>query len=434
MVKRTQPDKVIDRGLQISRLGLRLTSSFLGYQLQNMWLGDDQKAERQENFQKKASHQIRESLGTLKGPVMKLGQMLSMQSGMISSDAIEELAALQMHAPGMHPTLARAQFKSSIGKCPEQVFQQFEVKPFAAASLGQVHRAVTKNGETIAVKIQYPDIQTAVANDFKLLRSASVAGRLTGHIPKEILDEIETRITQETDYMQEGKHLELFRAKLKPLNFVEIPKVYWEYTSDRVLSMSYLKGSPLGQWLEKRPSIDQCDQLGSRLFELFWFQVLRIGTLHADPHPGNYLYADDGRIGLVDFGCVKELSPSLPEILMSFVDSIESSEPVCTEKMIRLIWGSKKPRKDAVFRKVIKAVFEFSRRVFPPSNENEGIVDFGDPKLVEGLKDLVKEVLQSKLIQPEFVFYKRAELGLYNVLRLLKARVPTREIVKSVQR
>ena len=141
---------------------------------------------------------------------MKLGQLLSLQTQALPEEAIAELANLQMHAPGMHPTLARAQFKSSLGKDPEQAFREFEEEPFAAASLGQVHRAVTHAGETVAVKIQYPAIRSAIENDLKLLRSATLPARITGYAPGGIIDEIERGFIEETAYLHESRNIEFF--------------------------------------------------------------------------------------------------------------------------------------------------------------------------------------------------------------------------------
>ena len=137
--------------------------SYLGYQIQNIFLGETERPRRKAHFHKKASRQLREELGALKGPVMKIGQLLSMQSGTLSQEALLELANLQMQAPGMHASLTRVQFKSALGKYPEEMFREFDLEPFAAASLGQVHRAVTFKGEKMAVKIQYPAIRSAIS-------------------------------------------------------------------------------------------------------------------------------------------------------------------------------------------------------------------------------------------------------------------------------
>src|SRR5262249_6525807 len=152
------------RGLRIGKLGFSLTGSYLGYQFQNLVLGGKRKTERRRRLQHKASRRLRQELESLKGPMMKLGQLLSQQSHALPEAAIRELTSLQMQAPGMHPTLARAQFKTASGKYPEETFHSFEPEPFAAASLGQVHRAVTRHGEPVVVKIQYPAIRTAIEN------------------------------------------------------------------------------------------------------------------------------------------------------------------------------------------------------------------------------------------------------------------------------
>ena len=141
-------ESFLGRGLGMGMMGFKLAGSYLGYQLQNLVCGEQDKAEKQKQFQKRASHQVCESLKNLKGPLMKIGQVLSMQDHILPREVIDELATLQMSAPAMHPTLARAQFKASFGRYPDEVFKQMDPKPFAAASLGQVHHAVTKSGGT----------------------------------------------------------------------------------------------------------------------------------------------------------------------------------------------------------------------------------------------------------------------------------------------
>lgn len=427
-----RPKSVVSRGLHVGRLGLRLTGSYVGYQLQHLWFGEDGQAERSRRFQRTASRQIREELGLLKGPVMKLGQMLSMQGLVLSPEAMEELVALQMHAPGMHPTLARAQFKSSLGRDPDEVFREFESEPFAAASLGQVHRAVTQSGETVAVKIQYPAIRTAVANDFRLLRSAALGGRITGHIPKPLLDEVESRIVQETDYVQEGKNLDFFRERFRPLAYVRVPRVFWDATTDRILTMSCLEGRPLAEWLAGQPPAALRSLVGSRLFEMFYFQAFRVRALHADPHPGNYLLSADGGVGLVDFGCVKEVTPAYGDLMRAVLEQDRCPEEQNADRMAQLTWGAAATKKRHETRRVMKAALQFARRMCPPASAGRAIVDFGDRSLFTGLTAVAKEVLQNKLTRPEWVFVKRAEIGLYNLLHLLGARVNTVELLRRL--
>jgi predicted unusual protein kinase regulating ubiquinone biosynthesis (AarF/ABC1/UbiB family) len=190
LVNNSAKGGAVSRGFRLGKLGFSLMGSYMGYQVQNLLLGEGERTQRQVRFRQRASRRVREELGVLKGPAMKLGQMLSMQTKILPEEALQELATLQMQAPGMHATLARAQFKSSLGKFPEEMFRKFDPEPFAAASLGQVHRAITLKGEKVAVKIQYPAIRSAIENDFKLLKSATLPTQLTGHVPAALIEEI----------------------------------------------------------------------------------------------------------------------------------------------------------------------------------------------------------------------------------------------------
>jgi predicted unusual protein kinase regulating ubiquinone biosynthesis (AarF/ABC1/UbiB family) len=206
------------RAVRLLQLGAGLAGSYLGYQLQRPFLNEERAAGQKQALRRQNAKHVREELQGLRGPIMKLGQAFSMQTHFLGPEIIEELSALQMHAPPMHPTLMRAQFKSALGKYPEEVFRSFEAEPFAAASLGQVHWAVTKSGEKVAVKIQYPAMREAIESDFLALRTAGFAARLTGHLKESVIREVERGILEETDYVKEAKNIEHFRKALA-LNF-----------------------------------------------------------------------------------------------------------------------------------------------------------------------------------------------------------------------
>lgn len=183
MVKR----KDRSRAGSMIRLGAGLAGNFLAYQMQRPFSSAEADTSRKDEMHRKSARQVREELQNLRGPMMKVGQALSMQVHELRPEWIHELSALQMQAPPMHYSLMRAQFKASIGKYPEEVFKSFEEEPCAAASLGQVHWAVTKDGEEVAVKVQYPAVREAVEEDFQFLRRVGLPIRMTGHLDEKSL-------------------------------------------------------------------------------------------------------------------------------------------------------------------------------------------------------------------------------------------------------
>jgi ABC1 atypical kinase-like domain len=434
LVKTSQKSGALQRGFRIGKLGFGLVGSYLGYQAQNLLLSESGKAQRRARFQQKASQRVSGELGALKGAVMKLGQLLSMQSSVFPEEALRELAALQMHAPGMHATMARAQFKASMGKFPEDVFREFDPEPFAAASLGQVHRAITRRGEKVAVKIQYPAIRSAIENDFKVVRSATFAGQLTGHLPTAAIDEVQRGIMEETDYVNEAKNLNYFREKLEDIQWVTVPRVYDEFSSDRTLTMSFIEGRTLCSFLETKPSQQLRDLLGARLVELFEIQC-HLKALHADPHPGNYLFQPDGSIGMIDFGCVKRFTLDWSELRRFYDEWGWRENEAAARRFLKILCGPKAPYEKA--RKILPDLEEWLELWRPGGS---GDFFFGrkmEPALKKRLEAAkartARKIFQNKLIVPEYAFLSRADLGVCFFLEQLGAVVNLSEIARRVE-
>lgn len=414
------------RGFQLGKLGFNLVGSYLGYQAQNVFLGEAERPLRQARFQRRVSQRAREELGNLKGPAMKLGQLLSMGGGILRPEALEELANLQMRAPGMHASLARAQFKAALGKYPEELFREFDPEPFAAASLGQVHRGITRSGEKVAIKIQYPAIRAAIENDFKLLRAVTLPTQITGHISTAFLAEIERGILEETDYLHEAQNVEFFRKELRGLTYLSIPQVYHELSGDRVLTMSFIEGVSLRDFLARESSAEVRDLVGNRLAEMYYTQLHRLRAIHADQQPGNYLFRPDGRIGLIDFGCVKRLRLDMSDIITSIARRSWRQGDAETRRLLGLIVGPQMPYRRA--QKVLPILESSADFLFPQGPSANPVVNFRDPALIKIAESNGKQLFRDRLFPPEFTFVSRAELGLVHLLRELGARVNIRAI------
>jgi predicted unusual protein kinase regulating ubiquinone biosynthesis (AarF/ABC1/UbiB family) len=171
-------DTATKRALKMAATTASVTGSYLGYLAQHVFLDEKGREEKLKSTHAKAGRRIAGDLQALKGPAMKLGQLLSVQSGVLPDETLTELASLQREAPPMHPSLVRAQFKAAMGDTPDRVFRTFDEIPFAAASLGQVHRATTPSGDSVAVKIQYPGIDDAVRSDFRWFRAFATASQI----------------------------------------------------------------------------------------------------------------------------------------------------------------------------------------------------------------------------------------------------------------
>jgi predicted unusual protein kinase regulating ubiquinone biosynthesis (AarF/ABC1/UbiB family) len=430
-----QGGSALGRGYRIGKLGVSLMGSYLGYQAQNLLLGKESQPQRRAHFQQAASRRVRDELGALKGPAMKFGQMLSMQTSFLPEEALQELAELQMRAPAMHATLARAQFKSALGKYPEEMFREFDAEPFAAASLGQVHRAITFKGEKVAVKIQYPAIRSAIENDLTLLRSATLPTRLTGHVSTAVLDEIARGLLEETDYLHEAKNLEYFRAGLGGLPYITVPRVYRELTTERVLTMSYVEGESLSNWLKRNPARDLRNLVGVRLCEAYETQVQRLKVLHADQHPGNYLFQPDGRIGLVDFGCVKRITYDIVELRRCYDQRSWRQSEAAARYFLAMVYGKSVPYRRA--RKILPLLEQWLDTYRPIGRTADIVIDFGNrsrlnPAAKEIKRQYQRQILQDKLIDPEYVFVVRADMGINHLLSELGATVNVSEIARRV--
>src|SRR5712691_4140993 len=386
----SQKNTTTGRALSMASMGAGIAGSYFGYLLQRAFLGEEKGKIKLKSTHIRAARRMANEMQALRGPAMKLGQMLSLQTGVLPDEVLAELATLQMEAPGMHPSLVRVQIKGSLRREPEEIFKQFTAEPFAAASLGQVHHAVTHDGKRVAVKIQYPGIRRTIENDFTLFRAFSKPAQASGHIPRTAIDEVQEQIMAETDYRREADNIEFFQQRLRALPFVKVPRVFRQYSSDKVLTMSLIRGRHLEAFLAERPSPKLRNQLGANLFELFYFQLLELGAFHADPHWGNYLFNDDTSIGLVDFGCVKYLRPEAVAYLRSVFLHPDARNSANFNRLLedqyRLLGQKLLP---ATRRALLDFADNFYRKVYPPEpDKKQPLFDFSDSAF---LHDYIRE-------------------------------------------
>lgn len=265
--------------------------------------------------EKQAARKMLETLGTMKGAAMKLGQQLAMEADALPPEAREIVSRLYAQAPAMSYEDIAQVVTEELGDPPEVVFAEFEKTALASASLGQVHRARLKDGTPVAVKVQYPGVAEALVNDLKnaalFVRAFGGAGKaFTSIDPKPYYEEIRTEIGAETDYLREARLAGLYAEALAGVEGVRVPKVFAAYSSKAVLAMEFLEGQPLQVFAASDADAQTRAQVARQLATAILLPFLKDRMIHADPHPGNFLVAPDGALVVLDFGAVKTFSPA----------------------------------------------------------------------------------------------------------------------------
>ncbi len=300
------------RVFKVGELATSVGSSYVWEALKSPFRSKDGRAQALLDTHIRNAVRIVESSKELKGAFMKLVQMLSMRDDMLPAEALSVLSVVQSQVPPMAYAEIRAQVKRELGRTPEQLFRQFDEEAFAAASLGQVHRAVLKDGTEVVVKVQYPGVDETVEQDLSNIKALLQVFQMIGRDVmqqkidnREVYQELEERLHEELDYVNEAKNIALFQRMFADDPEVMIPEVYPEQSSRRVLTMSRVEGYPLADIL--KPGIDQAtkDWVALKYFRVTWRQIFAFGTLHTDPHPGNYLVSYHPRLAILDFGSIR---------------------------------------------------------------------------------------------------------------------------------
>jgi aarF domain-containing kinase len=278
-------------------------------------------------------------LGYLRGAMTKLGQAAGSLHRILPDQVADILDRLHFDAPPMHYPLIREVVRNEFAKDPEELFLSFEKEAFAAASLGQVHRARLKSGESVAVKIQYPGIARTIDADFRNLSALLLPLRLgkDWESVKAQFEEVRRMLNQEVDYLQEAESQRLARALFRPEDGIVVPRVYPEYSGKRVLTTDYVQGMHLAQYLATNPTAASRNAFGTKIYSA-WFRMYYAFMTYGDAHPGNYLFLSDGRLGLIDFGCVQHYGAEERD-LVRLADRMAYDDPSLAREVVRRACG-----------------------------------------------------------------------------------------------
>jgi predicted unusual protein kinase regulating ubiquinone biosynthesis (AarF/ABC1/UbiB family) len=332
------------RAIKMGGLASQVGSSYLWTSLRRPFLESGRFEQEMLDTHLKNARRIVEGSKQLRGAFMKLIQMLSVREDILPGEALDILKATQSSVPPMEYKVIARQIRREFSKSPEQLFASFDPAAFAAASLGQVHRARLKSGEEVAVKIQYPGIDETVEQDLGnlklLLRTLqTVAGDLMRQKidTKTIYAELEERLREELDYVNEARNINEFRRLLAGEDDILIPRVIKELSSRRVLTMTYIDGYRLSDVFGDHIDAKLRAWVARKYYKLVWRQILELGVLHTDPQPGNYLVTYHPRLGILDFGSVRHFSDHVRRSSLQLAQAIlERDDRAVADAVVKL--------------------------------------------------------------------------------------------------
>ena len=316
------------RSARIWRLTARRGVHYAVVKVSGGALGDRRRQELEERFAIRTATDVANELGNMKGALMKLGQLASVIADGLPEEARAALATLQADVPPMAPSLVDEVVRTQLGALPDEVFLEFDPEPVAAASIGQVHRAVTRDGHRVAVKVQYPGAAEAITADLdnaELLYGLASAVALPGLDPRELVDELRDRMGEELDYRIEAANQQRFADRFAGHPFIGIPGVVQALSVEQVLTTDWVDGV---SFAEIETASDEVRQHTAEvLFRFAQSNVLRYRSFNGDPHPGNYRFGTDGSVTFLDFGLVKEWDEAEFSGLMAVLDPVLDRDP-----------------------------------------------------------------------------------------------------------
>ncbi len=366
--------------------------------------------------------ELREALGGLKGPLMKVAQILSTVPDLLPDEYTQELIQLQSNAPAMGWPFVKRRMAGELGADWMDRFGSFDRNAIAAASLGQVHRATTTDGAPLACKLQYPDMAAAVEADLRQLKVVfAVYRRYDKAIdPSEIHAELSERLREELDYQREARHMALYCNMLAGETMVHVPDVIHDLSTDRLLSMSWLDGSPMLEVAE-RP-LEERNAVALNMFRAWYAPFYEHGVIHGDPHLGNYSVREDFGINLLDFGCIRVFPPAFVGAVIDLYRALRDEDEELAVHAYET-WGF-----TGLDRDMIDVLNQWARFLYGPLMsdtvrpiQEEGGIVYGANVAAK----VHKELREKGGVTPprEFVLMDRAAIGLGSVFTRLQAEI-----------
>lgn len=423
------------RNTDVVKLGATVGAAYAGTAARKLFADAERRIELDRERELKTAEAVAERLGHMKGALMKLGQMASYVDEGLPAPLREALAQLQSSAPPMSGELAAEVIRADLGARPEDLFVEWDPDPIAAASIGQVHRAVVVDPATgqeraVAVKVQYPGVADAVATD---LKNADLLGLLLqqgfgGLDPDEMVAEIKERLSEELDYRLEAANQQRFADYYREHPFIHVPEVFPAFSGPHVITSELVQGATWQELLTWDQH--QRDLAGETLFRFVFRSLYGMHAFNGDPHPGNYLFHGDGRVTFLDFGLVKHFSDDEMATFIGMVRSAAYDHDVAEFRRILEHAGMLRegcPAPDPEVGEYFSQFYESVREDKPVTWSSEY-----SSRIVRHTFDRSSPIAQYATVPKAFVFIQRINLGLYALLGELRATGNYRKMAEEL--
>jgi predicted unusual protein kinase regulating ubiquinone biosynthesis (AarF/ABC1/UbiB family) len=422
------PTSKVARSARFVKTGMQIGVNYLKNYSKKVFSPDLSSEELKQSLDEDNAKDIYASLSELKGSALKVAQMLSLDKNILPKAYVDQFSLSQYNAPPLSGPLIIKTFTKYFGKSPFDLFDSFNIKSTNAASIGQVHEA-SLNGKKLAVKIQYPGVGESISSDLKMVKPIAFA--LLGMDSKELdiyMKEVEGKMLEETDYELEVNRSIEFSDACRHLPNLKFPNYYKEYSSKRIITMDWLEGLHLKEFLDTDPSQEVKNNLGQALWDFYNFQQHELKAVHADPHPGNFLITPDNELGVIDFGCIKVIPDDFYYPFFSLTTTGFMDDKPRTLNCFRdlgMIWPEDNAKQVEFYYTHYRDMINLFSRPY-----KEAYFDFGDDEFIQSLYEYgdrisrMPEFKQARGVK-HFIYINRTNFGLYTILNQLKAKIFT---------
>ncbi|PQB07792.1 ABC transporter [Polaribacter filamentus] len=419
------PISKIQRATKLVATGAKVGVNYLKYYGNKITNTEE---EARDKLNKSNAEDIYDSLKDLKGSPLKVAQMLSMDKSFLPRAYVEKFSLAQFSVPPLSEALVLKTFKKSFGKFPSEIYDEFDLKAYNAASIGQVHKA-KKDGKELAVKIQYPGIADSIKSDLALLKPFVLRMfNMKGKMSDDYFLEVQDKLLEETDYILEIDQSQEIADACKHIPNLMFPNYYKDLSSKQIITMDWMKGIHLSEFTNINTSQEKSNSLGQALWDFYMFQIHNLKKVHADPHPGNFLISEDVQLIALDFGCIKiiPLDFYTPYFVLAREDTL-ADKKLFEEKMYELeILLPSDSKEESTF---FSAMFHEMLSIFTQPFHAETF-DFSSEEFFAQISEFADKFAKSTELRSynasrgskHFIYMNRTFFGLYNLMFDLKAK------------